>query len=55
LLLLVGLASPAYLDAYRTAAGTLVGAIGGLLIFGCYLLMRQLGRVPEPRRTGGRP
>jgi tight adherence protein B len=55
LLLLVGLASPAYLDAYRTPAGTLVGAIGGLLIFGCYLLMRQLGRVPEPRRTGGRP
>jgi tight adherence protein B len=54
LLLLVGLASPAYLDAYRTPAGTLVGAIGGLLIFGCYLLMRQLGRVPEPRRTGGR-
>ena len=29
-------------------------AIGGLLIFGCYLLMRQLGRVPEPRRTRGR-
>jgi Flp pilus assembly protein TadB len=55
LLLLVGLASPAYLDAYRTPAGTLVGAVGGLLIFGCYLLMRQLGRVPEPRRTGGRP
>jgi tight adherence protein B len=55
LFLLVGLASPAYLDAYRTPAGTLVGAIGGLLIFGCYLLMRQLGRVPEPRRTGGRP
>ena len=54
LLLLVGLASPAYLDAYRTPAGTLVGAIGGLLIFGCYLLMRQLGRVPEPRRTEGR-
>jgi tight adherence protein B len=54
LLLLVGLAAPAYLDAYRTSAGTLVGAIGGLLIFGCYLLMRQLGRVPEPRRTAGR-
>jgi tight adherence protein B len=55
LLLLVGLASPAYLDAYRTSGGTLVGAIGGLLIFGCYLLMRRLGRVPEPRRTGGAP
>ena len=54
LLLLVGLASPAYLDAYRTAAGTLVAAIGGGLIFGCYLLMRRLGRVPEPRRTQAR-
>ena len=53
LLLLVGAATPAYLDAYRTAAGTAVGAVGGLLIFGCYLLMRRLGRVPEPRRTGG--
>src|SRR5919204_6951384 len=53
LFLLVGLASPAYLDAYRTPAGTLVGVIGGLLIFGCYLLMRQLGRIPEPRRTRG--
>jgi tight adherence protein B len=53
LLLLVGLASPAYLDAYRTPAGTLVGAVGGVLIFGCYLLMLRLGRVPEPRRTGG--
>jgi tight adherence protein B len=53
LLLLVGLASPAYLEAYRTPGGTLVGAIGGLLIFGCYLLMVRLGRVPEPRRTGG--
>jgi tight adherence protein B len=52
LFLLVGLASPAYLEAYRTPAGTLVGVIGGLLIFGCYLLMRRLGRVPEPRRTG---
>jgi tight adherence protein B len=52
LLLLVGLASPAYLEAYRTPGGTLVGAIGGLLIFGCYLLMLRLGRVPEPRRTG---
>jgi tight adherence protein B len=55
LLLLVGLGSPAYLDAYRTPGGTLVGAAGGLLIFGCYLLMRRLGRVPEPRRTGRTP
>ena len=54
LFLLVGLASPAYLDAYRTPAGTLVGAVGALLIFGCYLLMLRLGRVPEPRRTGAR-
>src|SRR5262249_20143843 len=51
LLLLVGAATPAYLDAYKTAAGTAVGALGGALIFGCYLLMRRLGRVPEPRRT----
>ena len=55
LFLLVGLASPAYLEAYRTPGGTLVGVIGGLLIFGCYLLMLRLGRVPEPRRTGGGP
>ena len=54
LFLLVGLASPAYLDAYRTPAGTLVGVVGALLIFGCYLLMLRLGRVPEPRRTGAR-
>lgn len=54
LLVLIGLSSPAYLDAYRTPAGTLVGAIGGLLIFGCYLLMRHLGRIPEPRRTVSR-
>jgi tight adherence protein B len=54
LLLLVGSASPGYLDAYRTPGGSLVAAVSGLLIFGCYLLMRRLGRVPEPRRTGGR-
>jgi tight adherence protein B len=57
LLLLVGLGSRAYLDAYRTPAGTAVGAVGGGLIYGCYLLMRRLGRVSEPRRTtagGGR-
>lgn len=51
LLLLVGLGSPAYLDAYRTPAGTFVGALGGLAIYGCYLLMRRLGRIAEPRRT----
>jgi tight adherence protein B len=53
LLLLVGVASPAYLDAYRTPAGTLVGVLGGAMIFGCYVMMRRLGRVPEPRRTIG--
>jgi tight adherence protein B len=57
LLLLIGLSSPDYLDAYRTAGGTFVGVIGGAMIYGCYLLMRRLGRVAEPRRTaviGGR-
>jgi tight adherence protein B len=54
LLLLVGAASPGYLDAYRTAGGTVVAAIGAVVIFGCYLLMRRLGRVPEPRRTEAR-
>jgi tight adherence protein B len=53
ILLLIGAASPGYLDAYRSAAGTVVALIGGGLIFGCYLLMRKLGRVPEPRRTTG--
>jgi tight adherence protein B len=53
LLLLVGVASPTYLDAYKTPAGTLVGVLGGAMIFGCYMMMRRLGRVPEPRRTGG--
>jgi tight adherence protein B len=51
LLLLLGAASPGYLDAYRTTAGTLVATVGGALIFGCYLLMRRLGHIPEPRRT----
>jgi len=51
LLLLLGAASPGYLDAYKTAAGTIVATVGSALIFGCYLLMRWLGRVPEPRRT----
>jgi tight adherence protein B len=54
LLLLVGTASPAYLAAYKTPAGTAVAALGGVLIFGCYVLMRRLGRIPEPRRTGGK-
>jgi tight adherence protein B len=52
LLLLLGAAAPGYLDAYKTAAGTIVATVGGAVIFGCYLLMRRLGRVPEPRRTG---
>lgn len=49
--LLIGAASPGYLDAYRTPGGTAVALVGGGLIFGCYLLMRRLGRVPEPRRS----
>lgn len=57
ILLLIGAASPGYLDAYRGLGGTIVLLLGGGLIFGCYLLMRRLGRVPEPRRTttGGEP
>lgn len=54
LLLLVGVASPTYLDAYKTAAGTAVAVLGGALIFGCYVMMIRLGRIPEPRRTGGK-
>jgi tight adherence protein B len=53
ILLLIGAASPGYLNAYRSVGGTIVALIGGGLIFGCYLLMRKLGRVPEPRRTTG--
>jgi tight adherence protein B len=52
ILLLIGAASPGYLNAYRSAGGTLVALLGGGLIFGCYLLMRKLGRIPQPRRTG---
>jgi tight adherence protein B len=52
LLLLVGAASPAYLAAYKTAAGTAVAIAGGVAIFACYLLMRRLGRIPEPQRRG---
>jgi tight adherence protein B len=51
ILLVIGASSPGYLDAYRTAAGTAVSVVCGALIFGCYLLMRRLGRVPEPRST----
>jgi tight adherence protein B len=53
ILLLIGAASPGYLNAYRSAGGTVVALVGGALIFGCYLLMRRLGRVPEPRRSRG--
>jgi tight adherence protein B len=52
LLLLVGAASPTYLAAYKTAAGTAVATAGGIAIFACYLLMRRLGRIPEPQRRG---
>ena len=54
LLLLVGTASPSYLAAYRTGPGTAVAAAGGMVIFGCYLLMRRLGQIPEPGRRRGR-
>jgi tight adherence protein B len=57
ILLLVGAVSPGYLSAYRGLGGTIVLLVGGAMIWGCYLLMRRLGRVPEPRRTqatGGR-
>lgn len=51
ILLLIGVSSPGFLAAYRTTAGTIVCLLCGGLIFGCYLLMRRLGRVPEPRST----
>jgi tight adherence protein B len=54
LLLIIGLSSPIYLDAYRTPGGTLVVLVAAVLIFGCWLAMRQLGRIPEPRRTEAR-
>lgn len=54
ILLLIGAVSPGYLDAYRSIGGTIVLLIGGTLIWGCYLLMRRLGKVPEPQRTGPR-
>jgi tight adherence protein B len=52
LLLLVGAASPMYLAAYKTGAGTAVAVVGGVAIFACFLLMRRLGRIPEPRPRG---
>ncbi len=51
ILLLIGVSSPGFLAAYRTTAGTVVSLLCGGLIFGCYLLMRRLGRVPEPQST----
>jgi tight adherence protein B len=50
--LLIGASSPGYLSAYRSTAGTLVSLLGALVIVGCYLAMRRLGRIPEP---GGKP
>jgi Flp pilus assembly protein TadB len=47
-LLLIGASSPGYLDAYRTAGGTAVSVVGGIVIVACYVAMRRLGRVPEP-------
>ena len=54
LLGIIGLVSPAYLEAYRTAGGTVVGALGAVAIAGCYVLMRRMGRIPEARRNAGR-
>lgn len=53
LLLAVSALQPKYLDVYKTFAGTLVGIFVGLVIVACYVLMRRLGRVAEPRRTAG--
>jgi tight adherence protein B len=47
-LLLIGASSPGYLAAYRTTGGTVVSLLGALVIFGCYLAMRRLGRIPDP-------
>ena len=47
-LLLIGASSPGYLAAYRTTGGTVVSLIASLVIFGCYLAMRRLGRIPDP-------
>ena len=47
-LLLIGWSSPGYLDAYRSAGGTIVSLVGAAVIGGCYLAMLHLGRIPEP-------
>jgi tight adherence protein B len=46
--LLIGASAPGYLNAYRTAGGTVVSLLGTLVIAGCYLAMRRLGRIPDP-------
>ena len=50
--LLIGASAPGYLDAYRTASGTAVSLLGTVVILGCYLAMRRLGRVPDPGDAG---
>jgi tight adherence protein B len=50
--LLIGASAPGYLDAYRTASGTAVSLLGTVVILGCYLAMRRLGRVPDPGNAG---
>jgi tight adherence protein B len=50
--LLIGASAPGYLDAYRTAAGTAVSLLGTVVILGCYLAMRRLGRIPDPGDAG---
>ena len=47
-LLLIGSFAPGYLNAYRTVGGTLVSVAAAVVIGGCYLAMRRLGRIPEP-------
>lgn len=54
IMLLIGAVAPGYLAAYEGVGGTIVLLLGGVLIWGCYVLMRRLGRVPEPRRTTAR-
>jgi len=53
-LLLIGWSAPGYLDAYRSAGGTIVSLAGALAIGACYLAMLRLGRIPEPGRAGRR-
>lgn len=54
IMLLIGAVAPGYLASYEGVGGTIVLLLGGVLIWGCYVLMRRLGRVPEPRRTTAR-